>query len=152
MEIEFKGLTIKLATRYTFKENTGEIIISRKVVESSDKNAKVEVDEFLTSCWGTTEYPEDLTGCMLSVVDRKGSRNDLVYDYRCRELSLEDVKCVEAVIPQVETKVSLIPSSGHCGGYYEEGYSFAPNLKIGITKTIGLNEELETCLKVEKAK
>jgi len=152
VEIKFNGLTIKLATRYTFKENTGKILICRKVVESSDPNAKVEVDEFLTSCWGTTEYPEDLTGCTLSVVGRDSLRNDLVYDYRCREFSLEDVECVEAVIPQVQTKVSLIPSSDNCGGYYEEGYSFAPNLKIGIVKMIGLNEELETCLKVEKAK
>jgi len=112
----------------------------------------VEVDEFLTSCWGTTEYPEDLTGCLLSVVGKDGSRHDLNYEYRCREFAAENVKCVEAVIPHVQTKVSLIPTEENCRGYYEEGYSFAPNLKIGISKTVRLNEELMTCLKVEKAK
>jgi len=62
------------------------------------------------------------------------------------------VKYVEAVIPQVQTKVSMIPVNENCRGYYEEGYSFAPNLKIGIIKKIGLNEELVTCLKGRKAK
>jgi hypothetical protein len=103
-------------------------------------------------CWGTTEYPEDLTGCLLSITGKDGSHNDLRYEYRCRKSSMEDVQCVEAVIPQVQTKVSLVPANAGCRGYYEEGYSFAPNLKIGVSKIIGLNQELEICLKVEQAK
>lgn len=150
--IEFAKLTVKIATTYTFKENTGEILISRKLIKSSDPAAQIEIDEFLASCWGTTEYPEDLTGCVLSLIQKDGTRNDLIYDYRCREFAADQVQSVEAVIPQVQTKVSLIPESTDCGGYYEEGYSFAPNLKIGIIKTIALNEELLTCLKVEQAK
>lgn len=151
VEIEFEGLRIKLATTYTFKENTGKIMICRRIVGSSDPRAVVEIDEYLTSCWGTTEYPEDMTGCLLAVVDREGRRHELVYDYRCRSFAAENAGHVEAVVPAVQTRVSLIPTGGDCGGYYEEGYSFSPNLKIGITKSIGLNEELETCLKVEKA-
>jgi len=152
VEIEFKNLVIKIATTYTFKENTGEIVISRRIVDSSDPTAKVEVDEFLTSCWGTNEYPEDLTGSLLSITNRKGSRSELRYEYRCRERFMEDVERVEAVIPQVQTKVSLIAISKNCNGYYEEGYSFAPNLKIGISKKIGVKQELVTCLKVEGVK
>ncbi len=151
VEIEFHNLTIKLATTYTFKENTGEILIGRKIIESSDPAAKVEIDEFLASCWGTTEYPEDLTGCLLTVVGNDKSRNTLTYDYRCRVYSAENVVYVEAIIPQIQTKISMIPLNENCKGYYEEGYSFAPNLKIGIIKKIGLQEELVTCLKVEKA-
>ena len=152
VEIEFKNLTIKLSTIYTFKENTGEILICRKLVQSSIPDMKVEIDEFLTSCWGTTEYPEDLTGSSLSVTGNDGSRNEISYEYRCREFGMENVKCVEAIIPQVQTKVSLIPTDKNCRGYYEEGYSFAPNLKIGVSKIVSLNEEFVTCLKVEKAK
>ncbi len=152
VEIEFNDLSIKLQTTYTFKENTGEIIISRKIVDSTSPQTKIEVDEFLTSCWGTTEYPEDMTGCLLAVVGKDGSRNELSYDYRCREFGAENINHVEAIIPQVQTKVSLTPENDNCGGYYEEGYSFAPNLKIGITKSIELNQELITCLKVEQAK
>ena len=152
VEIEFKNLTIKLATTYTFRENTGEILIGRKIVQSSNPAEIVEVDEFLTSCWGTNEYPEDLTGCLLSVLGKDGSRNQLSYEYQCREHSAENVECVEAIIPQVQTKVSLIPEINGCRGYYEEGYSFAPNFKIGVSKKIGLYQELLTCLKVEEAK
>ena len=83
--VEFNDLTIQLETTYTFKENTGEILISRKITDSTVPEAEVEVNEYLTSCWGTNEYPEDLTGCLLSVIERNGSKNELNYEYRCRE-------------------------------------------------------------------
>jgi hypothetical protein len=31
-------------------------------VSSTDPDAEVTIDEYLTACYGTTEYPEDLTG------------------------------------------------------------------------------------------
>jgi hypothetical protein len=149
--VEFSDFSVDIETAYTFRENTGEILISRKVVGSTDPSKPVEIDEFLTSCWGTTEYPEDLTGCTLSVVGKSGERNDLSYDYRCREFKMDNVEKTEAVIPMVQTKVSLIPENDGCTGYYEEGYSFAPNLKIGVYKKIGLNEALVTVMKLEQA-
>lgn len=151
--LEFRNLTIKLATTYFFKANTGEIVITRRVVESSNPEARVEVDEFMTSCWGTTEYPEDMTGCLLSIVGKDGRRMEQVYEYLCRTESHPNVSAVEAVLPMVQTRVSMTPlGEAVCSGYYEEGYSFAPNLKIGIQANVGLNEELKTCLKVEQAK
>ena len=142
---------MQIETVYTFWENTGRIEISRKVVGSSDDSAQVEIDEFLTSCWGTTEYPEDLSGCTLSVIGKDGERSDLSYDYRCREFKMDNVEKAEAVIPMVQTKVCLTPDNDDCTGYYEEGYSFAPNLKIGVYKKIGLNEALVTTMKLEQA-
>ena len=152
VEVEFGDLVIKLQTTYTFIENTGEIYISRKIVESNFPAVRIEIDEYLTSCWGTTEYPEDLTGCLLSLLGNDDSCEQLSYEYRCREQSMENVQCVTAVIPHVKTKVSLTPQDDGCRGYYEEGYSFAPNLKIGVSKKIELNQELVTCLKVEEGK
>ncbi|HKJ90362.1 MAG TPA: hypothetical protein VJ960_04475 [Oceanipulchritudo sp.] len=151
--LEFRNLTIKLATTYSFAANTGEIVITRRVVESSNPEARVEVDEFMTSCWGTTEYPEDMSGCLLSIVGKDGRRKEQVYEYLCRTESQPNVSAVEAALPMVQTRVSLTPlGEAVCSGYYEEGYSFAPNLKIGIHTNVGLNEELKTCLKVEQAK
>jgi hypothetical protein len=112
----------------------------------------IEVDEFLSSCWGTTEYPEDLTGCLLSTVGRDGSRKELRFDYRCRSESQPDASAAAADIPQVRTKVSLLALCDGCTAYFEEGYSFAPNLKIGMLRSIKLGEELATCLKVEQAR
>ena len=54
---------------------------------------------------------------------------------------MENIKSVEAIIPQVQTKISLIPVDANYAGYYEEGYSFAPNLKIGVSKIIAVNQE-----------
>jgi hypothetical protein len=149
--VEFQDLEVQIETAYTFHENTGKIEISRKVVGSSDPSQKVVIDEFLTSCWGTTEYPEDLTGCTLSVIGKDGDRNDLSYDYRCRDFKTDNAAAVEAVIPMVQTKVSLTPADDDCTGYYEEGYSFAPNLKIGVYKEIGLDETLVSTFKIEQA-
>ncbi len=150
--VEFSSLTVDIETSYTFLENTGKIEISRKVVGISDASAQVEIDEFLTSCWGTTEYPEDLTGCMLSISGNNGEHSVLTYDYRCREVDMENVTAVEAVIPMVQTKVSLIPAAEGCTGYYEEGYSFAPNLKIGLYRKVGLNDALVSTFKLEQAR
>jgi hypothetical protein len=149
--VEFSDLEVQVETAYTFIENTGLIEISRKVVGSSDPSKKVVIDEFLTSCWGTTEYPEDLTGCTLSVIKKDGDRNELSYDYRCREFQADNAASVEAVIPMVQTKVSLTPENDGCTGYYEEGYSFAPNLKIGVYKAIGLDEALVSTFKIEQS-
>lgn len=149
--VDFAEFSVDIETSYTFFENTGEIQIRRAVVGISDDSKKVEIDEFLTSCWGTTEYPEDLTGCTLSVTGKNGERNDLSYDYRCREFKMEDVEKAEAIIPMVQTKVSLTPENGGCIGYYEEGYSFAPNLKIGVYTRVSCGEALVSTFKIEQA-
>ncbi|MEJ2571612.1 MAG: hypothetical protein P8Y98_13850 [Anaerolineales bacterium] len=150
VEVEFHDLTIKLVDSYTFIENSGEILIKRTIVESTDPEAEVEIDEYVTSCWGTTEYPEDLSGSLLSVTGNDGKRAELRYEFRCRNRRMEDVKSVDAVIPQVQTRISLIPAKSGYHGYFEEGYSFAPNIKIGVSRAVSLNQGFETCLKVDK--
>jgi hypothetical protein len=92
-----------------------------------------------------------LTGCTLAVIGRDGKRNAVDYAYHCREHSTADVAAVEAVIPMVQTRIRMTPKAGHCQGYYEEGYSFAPNLKIGLCRELGLNEELVTAFTIERA-
>jgi hypothetical protein len=150
--VEFQTLEVQIETTYTFRENTGVIEIGRKIISLSDPSKKVEIDEFITSCWGTREYPEDLTGCTLSVISKDGTRSDLNYEYRCREFKAEDIQSVEAIIPMVQTKMSMTPIGDGCRGYYEEGYSFAPNLKIGVCRELALGEELVTAFKIEQAK
>ncbi|MHC4788251.1 MAG: hypothetical protein ACYS8K_03485, partial [Planctomycetota bacterium] len=152
VEIEFSDLTVRLASTYAFPEDTGEIRISRKIVETSDPAARVTVDEYITSCYGTTEYPEDLSGVTLRVVAEDGTAEELDYGYKSREARLEDALRAEAVVPQVGTKLSLAKAEeGPVAAYFREGYAFAPNLTLGIEKTLGNGEELVTCLKVEKA-
>ncbi len=150
--LEFSDLTIELATTLRFPEDTGEIWISRRVIASSKPNAQVTIDEYITSCYGTTEYPEDLTGVQLSIAAAEGGTQSLAYGYQCRELCAENAAQVTGLVPQVNSMLSMQPGSPAVTGYVREGYAFAPNLTLGMHKTIGLNEELLTCLKVAKAK
>ena len=65
VEIEFYDLTVKLQTRIYFEEGTGVIHISREILEMSRPDAKVEINEYMVACYGTTEYPEDMSGIVL---------------------------------------------------------------------------------------
>jgi hypothetical protein len=150
--LEFSDLTIQLATTIRFPENSGEIWISRRVVFSSNPTARVTVDEYITSCYGTTEYPEDLTGVQLAVTGTDGQTLILDYAYKCREQSQENATRVSGLVPQVNSVMEMTTGSPSVIGYVREGYAFSPNLTLGMQKTISLNEELLTCLRVAKAK
>ena len=152
VEIEFKDLTIKIISTFIFKEGENEIIIKRKIIEMSNPDAEVIFNEYLTGCYGTTEYPEDMTGVILKGIsnDRK-SIKEIFYQYKSREENIPNVKAVQAIIPQIKTKISKIPLDNNVIGYFREGYGFSPMFTLGLIKTISLNEEFQSCLKVEKA-
>ena len=148
--IEFSGLIIDLKTTIRFPRASGEIWFSRRIVGSSDPGATITVDEYITSCYGTTEYPEDLTGVELTVAGADGQSQTINYAYQCREAYQEDVALVTGLVPQVDTRLTMVPGSRSAVGYVREGYAFAPNLTLGIRKAIDMGDELLTCLKVEK--
>jgi hypothetical protein len=150
VEIEFRDLTISLASTITFREDTGEIRFSRKILTASREGAVVRVNDYLTACHGTTEYPEDLSGVVLKCVGREGEKG-IVYAYKCREESMHDVTRVEALVPQVKTRVAAIPISDNVEGFIREGYAFSPMYTLGLSKDLRENEELITCLRLEKA-
>jgi hypothetical protein len=150
VEIEFRDLTIKLVSTFTFREDSGEVTIGRKVIETSKPSAEVHLNEYITACYGTTEYPEDLGGMILKCYGRNEVK-ELTYQYKCREVSMKDVIEVEAIIPQVDTRLTVSPVSEGAGGYFREGYAFSPMYTLGLTKNLTEGEELITCLKVEKA-
>ncbi len=66
VEIAFYDLTVKLQTVISFEEGSSEIKTERKILEMSDPNAEVEIDEYRVACYGTTEYSEDMLGITLS--------------------------------------------------------------------------------------
>ncbi|MCL6588912.1 MAG: hypothetical protein K6U80_03065 [Firmicutes bacterium] len=161
VEIEFNNLTVKLVSTFTFREDTGEIVIGRKIIETrgraraGEPGAKVHLNEYITACYGTTEYPEDLSGVILKCFGREEAK-ELVYQYKCREVIMKDIQRVEAVIPQVNTRLTVSPvaragPSPAVDGYFREGYAFSPMYTLGITANLCEGEELITCLKVGKA-
>ncbi len=150
VEIKFSDLTIKLVSIFTFTEGSGSIKISRKIIEMSSPDAVVHVNEYITACYGTTEYPEDMCGIVLKCIGKEHTK-ELVYNYKCREESLSGIEKLEAVIPQINTRLSTVPVTGGSEGYIREGYAFSPMFTLGITKNISNKEELITCLNLEKA-
>ncbi|MCD8039192.1 MAG: hypothetical protein LUE96_08930 [Lachnospiraceae bacterium] len=150
VDIEFYDLTVKLQSRVIFEEGSSEIKIERNILEMSKPDAKVEINEYIVCCYGTTEYSEDMNGITLSCVGENETKT-IEYAYKCREESLEAAKEVSAVIPPVETKVLLTACGNNYTGYVKEGYAFSPMLTLGYTTTLRNKEVFTTCLKVEKA-
>ena len=148
VDIEFDGLTVKLQTKEYFEEGNGSIRIERNILEMSDPLAKVEINEYMVACYGTTEYPEDMCGITLTA---KGDVTETItYEYKCREAAVAGAKEVAAVIPAIETKVSMT-TSDDAVGYIREGYAFSPMFTLGYKKTVSDKEVFSTWLNLEKA-
>lgn len=148
--IEFEDLTMKLQTKLYFEEGSSCIKTERRVLEVSDPSVEVELNEYMVACYGTTEYPEDMTGITLSCRNAT-EHKELSYQYKCREEQLDSVKEVAAIIPQVETKVSMTTELEAVTGYYKEGYAFSPMFTLGLTTKLKHKEVFASWLKLEKA-
>ena len=65
--IEFDGFEVRAQTIFRLTEGSGEVEIIRRILDSSNPEADLSIDEYITACYGTTEYPEDMTGIRLSL-------------------------------------------------------------------------------------
>ena len=114
----------------------------------SNPEAEVEINEYMVACYGTTEYPEDMTGITLTA---KGETTESIdYGYKCREAVVAGAREVSAVIPAIETKVSMT-TDDDAEGYIREGYAFSPMFTLGYKKTVSDKEVFSTWLNLEKA-
>ena len=75
----------------------------------------------------------------------------IAYAYKCREEEEEGALSVEAVIPPVDTRVSMRMSDEKAVGYIKEGYAFSPMFTLGYKTTLMDKEVVSTWLKLEKA-
>jgi len=116
----------------------------------SNPNAKVELNEYMVACYGTTEYPEDMNGIKLSA-SSDNEIKEIIYEYRCREEIVDGGKNTEAVIDAIDTKVSLYTDSNDGVSYIREGYAFSPMFTLGLKKNIKEGEVCKSWLKLEKA-
>ena len=150
VDIEFNECTIRVQNIFRLTEGTGEVEISRKIINTTNPEAEVTIDEYLTACYGTTEYPEDLTGVILTLKGASGI-DSIEYAYQCRESQMPGITQADVLIPQVDTHLTMRVESEEASGYYREGFAFSPMYTIGIKKTIKGQGELRTWLRVEKA-
>lgn len=150
VEIEFQELSITLQTKIYFEQGSSRIKTERIIISMSDPEAEVELNEYMVACYGTTEYSEDMTGILLSCQSETESK-DIIYGYKCREEQIMGAREVAAVIPQIETRVSMTTEKKEVSGYIKEGYAFSPMFTLGFTTKLKDKEVFATWLNLEKA-
>lgn len=150
VEIQFHDLSMTLQTRYFFEEGSSSIQTQRTVLSMSDETALVELNEYMVACYGTTEYPEDMTGIILKTETAEEAK-EIVYAYKCREEELEKADMISAVIPAIDTKVTITVDKDEVVGYIKEGYAFSPMFTLGYTTKLSDKEVFSTWLNLEKA-
>lgn len=150
VELEFYDLTVTLQTKVIFEEASQQIKISREILHMSNPDAKVEINEYMVACYGTTEYPEDMTGITLTCSNASDTKS-ISYNYKCREEEVANAISAEAIIPAIETKVSVGAEGMEAVGYIKEGYAFSPMFTLGMKKEVSNGEVFTTWLKLEKA-
>ncbi|MDD3260425.1 MAG: hypothetical protein PHU79_00710 [Oscillospiraceae bacterium] len=148
VEIVFQDLTVKVQTVFAFTEGSAEIKITRRILDMSDPQAAVSFNEYMTACYGTTEYPEDMTCVRLSA---KGSEEkSLQYAYKDRELAVAGGSSATAEIPPIDTRVSVQTQMPAVQTYAHEGYAFSPMFTLGVRGSVKKGEEIVTWLSLEK--
>lgn len=150
VEIEFDDLTVTIQTRLLFEEGSSSIKTERIILNMSKPEADIELDEYLVGCYGTTEYPEDMSHITLRCTNFEETK-EIEYAYRCREEELTQVSCVEAVIPDIVTKISITTDKKEVVGYIKEGYAFSPMFTLGYKTKIKEKEVFTSWLRLEKA-
>jgi hypothetical protein len=147
--INFDSFSLQVQSIFRMVEGSGEVEIIRRILDSTEPDADISIDEYITACYGTTEYPEDLSGIGLHLKGLNASES-IEYAYQCREAEVDQIQQVDATIPQVDTLLS-IRTDDSASGYYREGFSFSPMFTLGIKKIVKAKGELRTWLKVAKA-
>lgn len=149
VDIVFADLTVKLQTVITFQEGRSDIQIDRHILEMSDPEAEVTINEYMVACYGINEYPEDMT-CITLSAKRGEEEEKLNYAYKCRDFSMEMADEVAAVVPPIQTRVSLTAEGREKTGYFKEGYAFSPMFTLGYTGVLKEKEVFSTWLKLAK--
>jgi hypothetical protein len=143
--IDFSDFSFDLKSIFRFKKDSGEIIITRKIL-SDLKGKEVMFDEYFTGAFGTTEYQSDMTKIKLELTNSKETKG-IGFAYKCRTIDLNNCDKVSAIIPDVNTIVEM--SGDNDFGEFEEGHAFSPSYRLSLKKVLK-EGEMVTCLKLKK--
>jgi len=150
VDIEFSDLSLTVCTKIHFEEGSSKIRYERKITNMSNPLAKVSINEYMVACYGTTEYSEDMTSIKLDIKAQSGDKH-IDYAYKCREEAVLGASLVSALVPPINTLVSMNTDKENATGYVKEGYAFSPMFTLGYTFEAKNEEEYSTWLNLEKA-
>ena len=136
------GTAVTLYTTLTLYPD-GRVAFARRL--DAPAGVTVTATEYVKGCWGTTEYPEEMGGIVLSAGEQT-----LTYRYEGRRV--EDAGAVEvsATIPALETEMALCRRAGDfIAADAEEGYLFNPYYTLRQTAVLSAKKEMvtELCLR-----
>lgn len=132
MDLEFSDFTLKLQSVFRFKYGTGEVEITRKILNDTE-GREFTFEEYFTGAFGTTEYQSDMTKIKLEV-ENKETKKAVDFEYKCRQVSLPQATVCRAIIPDVKTILEV--GGDNDEGYFLEGHAFSPSYRLTLKKTL----------------
>lgn len=128
----------------------GIIEFRRRLLSVSGDENQIFATEYVKGCWGTTEYPEEMRGLELKMIDTEQVRS-IVYNYEGRILTGSGKSTIEVTVPQLETTIALSPLEGDfVQAELEEGYLFNPYYTMKQTARITQEKGMRTQLCMRK--
>ena len=144
----FSDLSCDVVSRFLFKKGEGKIEITREITRIEGKG-EVEIEEYFTGAFGINEYQSDMSKIVLTC-DGESGHQEIHYAYKCRALHEEKASQIAALIPDVDTLLSM-GSDEKVAGNVEEGYAFSPCYRLALSKKFTSKGELRTWLSLRKA-
>lgn len=142
------GSRLMVITDFHFQAG-GRITVRRRITGDT---AGVKAVEYLKGTHGRTEYPEAMHGIRLELTT--GDRTEtLDYGYRRRALSSAAPSLLGARVPQIQTRVTLVPAKdgSACSGIAREGHIYEPYFVLQLTYDLDTQSDFSTCLTLQKA-
>jgi hypothetical protein len=146
IELSVGDTTVVVENRYRF--GLADITTETRVV-SGEIDGTVGVTHYISGSVGTTEYPVDIRGITLSIKNENDEQR-LPVQYASKSIECEKPQYVAAEIPQVQTKLSLVPLETASSGLIEDEYLFSPYFNCALSNDVAVGGSFKTCLIIEK--
>lgn len=147
--IKVEDVSVTFDSIMEFNGN-GEILITRRLLDVSDENAKVQFVEYNRTCYGDTQYPQDMRACLMMLEDENGIEK-MHYRYSSKIIEKKHIKRLQAVYPQIGTCVEMEVLSDKTTGKAEDGYLFSPFITLTAEREMKKGEEFKVCLRIKQA-
>ena len=134
--VKFDGLDVVIRSTFIIEDGTGVITTVREIVNDLHGET-VELEEFFTGGFGTTEYQPKMTKITLGVDGEKSKH--IRYAYKDRLVVSREKGAVTFVsIPDVHTRLEMGGDADVCEA--KEGIAFSPIYKMVLRKKLSKGE------------
>ncbi len=138
--VTLDGLDIVIRSVFDFDETTGELCVTREVANDLC-GEEVELAEYLTGAYGTTEYQCDMSSVTLGV-----GGEGMSYCYLGRVVQGDATAWVN--IPDIMTRIELHGEG--CATSAQEGIAFSPVYHLAASKKLSKGG-MTTWLRLQRA-